>query len=295
MWKLSLVVAIHSEAFIHMKSLRLFLVPILIGVLIVSLFIVNRKLDRQIAQLEKLVVTLADMTPKRGETEPSDLLGSAKLHSLADVEKQFAAIGVSTSATTLAKTIAEVDEWLIEPKFSTPVQKLLDIHLAELRQRVIDEVKNKHALALSAKTGADAARVFNEAGVLVALFPMGESSSIVDNARWLTSSHRNVGLKIEVAKRMRYNQWAVTRIEQALQGYHAQSRFLSPKKENAALIDSLVKYLGEVDPNQLEPSVLGIYNYVVEITKESISETDKMNLAKRLTAPEIRRSHSDDF
>lgn len=283
-----------------MKSLRPFLVPILIGVLIClmligSLFVLNWKLDRQSTQIEKLVATLAGMKPKQGETETSDLLGSAKWHSLTDVEKLFAAIGVSPSATTLAKSIAEVDEWLIDPKFSIPVQKLLESRLAELRQRVLDEVKNKHILVLSAKTGAEAAKVFNEAGALVALFPMGESHIIIEQARWLNSSHRNIGLKIEVAKRVRYNQWAVIRIEQAIQGYHAKSRFWSPKKENKELIDSLVTYLGEVDPTQLEPSVLGLYNYVIEITKESISEGDKVNLAKRLTAPEIRRSHPDDY
>jgi hypothetical protein len=85
------------------------------------------------------------------------------------------------------------------------------------------------------------------------------------------------------------------RIEQAITGYRTKSSFWSPKKENNELISSLVTYLGDVDPNQLEPVVLSLYNYVVEMTKESISEADKLMLAKKLTAPDIRRNHPDDF
>lgn len=281
-----------------MKSPRSLLLPILIGLLVVILFVLNRKLDRQSAQLERLLMphaATADIRIEPGTAAANDLLGSAEWHTLAEVEKRFAALGSSASAPDLATAIADVDEWLIEPKAAAPVQSLLDRRLVELRQRVLDDVKKTHLLALAAKSGAEASKAYNDAGALVALFPMSESPTIVEQARGLTAAHRNVGMKLEVAKRVRYNRWAVERLEKAIQGYHAKSSFWSPKKENTELIDSLVANLGEVDPNQLEPSVLSLYNYAVEMTKDSISEADKVSLAKRLTAPEIRRMLPDDF
>lgn len=281
-----------------MKSLRPLMSPILVGLLVVTIFVLNRKLDRQAAQLGQLLAPRAateDIRIEPGTTAANDLLGSAEWHTVADVEKRFASLGDSATTPDLAAAIAEVDEWLIEPKSSAPVQGLLDHRLAELRQRVLDEVKKTHLVALAAKSGAEATKAYNDAGGLVALFPMNESPAIVEQARGLTAAHRNVGMKLEVAKRVRYNRWAVERLEKAIQGYHAKSSFWSPKKENAELIDSLVTNLGEIDPNQLEPSVLSLYNYAVEMTKDSISEADKVSLAKRLTAPEIVRKLPDDF
>ena len=84
-------------------------------------------------------------------------------------------------------------------------------------------------------------------------------------------------------------------IDYAIWGYNDKSSFLSPKKENKALVDSLVYTLGEVDPVLLEPVVLELYNYVVDLTKGSISEKDKVDLAKRLTDSGIRRKTLGDF
>ena len=271
---------------------------VVIGLLVITVFALNRTLARQTAQIERLLpsrTASGDVRIEPGTAVANDMLGPAEWHTLADVEKRFAAANASASTPDLAAAIAEVDEWLIEPKSSAPVQSLLDRRLAELRQRVPDEVKKIHTLALAATSGAEAVKAYNDAGVLVALFPMSESPAIVEQARALTVAHRNVGLKLEVAKRVRYNRWTVDRLEKAIEGYHAKSSFWSPKKENAELIDSLVANLGEVDPNQLEPTVLGLYNYAVELTKDSISEADKVSLAKRLTAPEIRRKLPDDF
>jgi hypothetical protein len=175
------------------------------------------------------------------------------------------------------------------------VQELLNQRQSELRQRVLDDVKKIHLSALTAKSGPEATKAYSDAGSLVALFPMSESASIVEQARSLALAHRIVGIKLEVAKRMRYNRWAVERLEKAIQNYHSKSSFLHPKKENPELMDSLVANVGEIDPNQLEPTVLSLYNYAVEMTKDAISEADKVALTKKLTAPEIQRKIPDDF
>ena len=272
-----------------MKSLRWSLILILIGLLVTILFVFNRKLDRQSAQLDHL------LTPRGGSAAAEDLLGPAEGHTLADVEKRFSGVGKGASTPDLAGAIAEVDEWMIDPKSSAPVQDLLNLRQSELRQRVLDDVKKIHLLALTAKSGPEAAKAYNDAGSLVALFPMSESPAILEQARDLALAHRIMGMKLEVAKRMRYNRWAVERLEMAIQGYHAKSSFLHAKKENPELMASLVANVGEIDPNQLEPSVLSLYNYAVEMTKDAISEAEKVSLTKSLTAPEIQRKLPDDF
>lgn len=60
-------------------------------------------------------------------------------------------------------------------------------------------------------------------------------------------------------------------------------------------MESLVSHLGEVDPIQLEPATLELYNYVIDLTKGSISEKEKVDLAKRLTSPSIKRKTLGDF
>lgn len=89
--------------------------------------------------------------------------------------------------------------------------------------------------------------------------------------------------------------YVTDRIEGALNGYNENKSFLSPKQENPALIASLVKNLAEVDPSLIEPVVLELYSYVIEMTKSSISDADKIELAKRLTDPVVKRKSLGDF
>lgn len=275
-----------------MKILRL-LLPVLVGVLTFELITLHRKLDHQSAQIERLLVPRAATETVVSATNAP--LDSAQWHTLADVKEWAKNLDENASTQNIAAAIAEVDEWLFEPKSAAAVQKILVQHFEWLRKRVLYDVQQLHEVALAAKTGAEAAKSYNEAGRLMALFPMSESPAIVEQARSLTTAHRNVGLKLEVAKRVRYNRWAVDQLEKAIQGYHEKSSLWSPKKENPLLMDMLVATLSEVDPNQLEPTILSLYNYAVDLTKDSISEADKVSLAKRMTAPDIRRKLPDDF
>lgn len=214
---------------------------------------------------------------------------------MADVEKRFTNLGASATTAEIAFAIAEVDKWLIERESAARAQNLIDRQLVDLRKRVLSDVEKLYADALAARTGPEAARTYTKAGALVALFPMSESSDVVEQARLLTAMHRNVGLKLEGAKRLRYNRWAMGKIEKAITDFHKNSSIIHPIDENPLLIASLVANLSNVDPNQLEPTVLSLYNYVIELTKDSISETDKVTLAKKMTALEIRRKTPDDF
>lgn len=268
----------------------------LIALLCVSIFYnlkvlqINKPIESKIADTETTVkIDEPILKPDLELPEKVDL------HTLNEVNAEFAKIGVNTNARSLALSISEIDGWLIEPASSDQVKAAVDQQVALLRKKILKEVSMATQNALNAKNGKLANGFLEEVGLLVSLYPMGESESIINEAKGLTESHRNLAFKLEGLRRIRYNHWAVIRIEQALTGFHKNSKFWSPKKENAALVSSLVTYLGDVDPNLLEPTVLSLYNYVVDITKESISETDRLNLAKRITSPNIQRKMLDNF
>ena len=124
---------------------------------------------------------------------------------------------------------------------------------------------------------------------------MSDEQAVIEEAKAISAQQAEVAMRLEVLRRQRYNLWATQCIEAAIDGYNKNKSYLHPEAENAHLIDSLVKTLGEVDPALIEPAVLELYNYVIDLTKDSISEKDKINLTKGLTDPSIRRKNLGDF
>lgn len=220
---------------------------------------------------------------------------TASLRSAADVETAIRKLGESATAQQLATCLADLDEWTLRPGEE---QKCITLKLklaARLRQRVAREVHNLQSAALEASTGAEAIARHGEAGQVLALYPMSQDSAVLDEAKRLSAQQTEVASRIESTRRQRYNRWASQQIEAAIDGYNKGSSYWSPKKENKTLMDSLVKCLGSVDPSLMEPAVMELYNYVIDLTKGSISEKDKIELAKRLTDPSISRKTLGDF
>ena len=217
-----------------------------------------------------------------------------RLHSLNEVNQHLSSLSANTKSKDLALAISEIDSWMIEPEFEKSVNDVLDKRIVELRSKVLSEVKEESQKAINASNSKEANKLLNNIGLLISLYPMSEEPGIIEQARLLTDDHKKLAVNLEGQKRLRYNQWAVKKIEQALNGYHKKSSLWSPKKENKLLVDSLVENLAEIVPNLLEPIVLSLYDYALETTKESISESDKVSLAEKLTSPNtIRKTYED--
>jgi hypothetical protein len=135
----------------------------------------------------------------------------------------------------------------------------------------------------------------SEAGRILAMYPMSDEPTVIEEAKQLASRQAEVVGRLEALRRQRYNRWVTEQIEKALDFYNANVSHYNPFNDNAVLIDSLVQNLGEVDPLGLEPAVVELYNYVIDRTKGSISEKNKLELAKRLTDPSVRRKSLGDF
>lgn len=164
-----------------------------------------------------------------------------------------------------------------------------------LRKRVLSEVEELHKKALLAKDGNQAAKHHAAAGQVIALFPLSDDKTVLDQARKLTTKQTNLATQIQVLRRQRYNLWAVGQIEKAINGYYENSRTFSPVGENAGLVKSCVEQLSMVDPALLEPSTLELYTYALNLTNQAIREGDKVTLAKGLANPKVKRKSLGDF
>ena len=214
---------------------------------------------------------------------------------LAEARSLVKQLGEKPSAEKLAETIAMIDTWLVRPEEDKAIIQFKTAQQANLRELVKAEVEVHQEAALKATAGSESLREHSEAGRILACYPLLEDPSVIAEAKRLGTKQAEVLNRIEVIRRQRYNQWAALQIETALDYYNANVSRFNPFNDNTGLIDSLVKNLGEVDPVNLEPVVLELYIYVIDRTKGSLSEKNKLELAKQLTDPSIRRKALGDF
>jgi hypothetical protein len=241
--------------------------------------------------IEKLTLEMKASEEYRNDGPES----TQELHTLAEAQDLINKLGDKPSATKLAETMANVDEWLIVPSEEELFTKFKLEQLGRLRTLVKSEVGAHQQAALKAPTGAGGAKEYAEAGRILVLFPMTDETLVIEEAKQLAARQTEIAGRLEVIRRQRYNKWAVEQIEKALDFYNANVNKWNPLSDNAILIGALVKDLGEVDPMLLEPAVLELYNYVIDRTKGSISEKNKLELAKRLTDPLNQRKTLGDF
>jgi hypothetical protein len=268
-----------------MQKIRTLIEILLVGLMGVSIYY-NAKVLHAMKSADKAAIEAWTGIPSEPDSE---LPEKADLRTLNEVNMKISSLGSNPTARDLALAISEVDSWMIDPKSEKSAKEAIDLQVEKLRTKVVSEVQAENQKALATTNGKDANKILNEIGLLVSLYPMGDKPEIIEQARRLTDDQRKLAIKLEGMKRLRYNQWAVKRLEQALDGFHRNSSLLNPKGENKALVDSLVKYLADIDPNLLEPAVMSLYTYVLETTREAISEADRVSLARKLTAPNVQR------
>lgn len=244
----------------------------------------------KVAEVEGKVASLSEQIGDFAEAEDADEGVPDAPRSLAEAKAYVAEkLGKAPPADSLARVAADIDLWSVKSEDEDGFSKLrLDL-AKRLRHQVTKEAAALHEKALAADSAKDAAERHAEAGRILALYPLSDEKEVLDAAKRLAADHVEMTARLEVLRRQRYNSWATERVAAAIEGYNAKKSYWSPKKENPELINSLVENLGEVDPVLLEPAVLELYNYVLDLTKSSISEADKVDLSRRLTDPKIKR------
>ena len=212
-----------------------------------------------------------------------------------DAEGVVQKLGDNPSADRLAEAILTIDGWLIKPGEEERFKKYKLGQQSRLRQLVKAQVSALQEAALGAATSSEGAKKHAEARRILAMYPMSDEPSVVEEAKLLATRQAETVGRLEALRRQRYNRWATDQIEKAIDFYNANVSHFNPFNDNTVLIDSLVENLSEVDPAGLEPAVLELYNYIIDRTKGSISEKNKLELAKRLTDPSVRRKALGDF
>ncbi len=232
--------------------------------------------------------------PQEAETAQDDTFDGFT-RSFAEAQSAAQALGDSPTSEQIAEVLIEIDAWLFESADQPKAEALTDELMGDLRAVVGQEVAELHGRALRSATGEEGAQLLSQAGRALGRYPLSGDEEIMEEARRLATEHAETAARLQVIQRQRYNRWAADQIESALNGYHANGSFWSPKKENAALIDCASRNLGPVDPNLLEPAVLTLYEYAIELTKKSISEKEAVDLTKRLLDPSTGRRCLGEF
>jgi hypothetical protein len=246
-------------------------------------------IQQKVSAIETKLGALAGLIDEPITEEPIEFA------SLTAVESQIKSLGEEPSAARLAEAIAEIDALFPKPEEEAAFQKLKLAQEARLRQIVRAEVQRHQKAARDAPSGEKASEELAEAMRTLVLYPQSDDGEVLREAQQLQALQEGTRAKIQVIRRLRYNRWATEQVEKAINFYNANVSRWNPFGDNTVLIAALVENLGAVDPALLEPAVLELYNHVIERTKDSINEANKLDLAKRLTDPSIRRRGLEDF
>ena len=191
--------------------------------------------------------------------------------------------------------IADIDGWLVKPEDQAAVQNRLTILIPRLRILIRDEVTALQKSALSVTPSAAGAKKLDEAGKILALYPMSDDQAVIEEAGRLADSQMDAATRLDALRRQRYNRWAVDEIALAIGYYNEDVSRWNLTNDNTALLPKIVAYLGQLDPMYLEPAVLELYNYIIDKMKGSLSEKNKLEFAKQLTDPGIARKRLGDL
>lgn len=237
---------------------------------------------------EQLQEFLADL---RADEEEGEITFST----VAEAEALIQELGESPSAEKLAETVMAIDEMLVKPEEEQRFQEYKLSQVIRLRQAIKAEVSSLHKAALAEKATAAGVRLHAGAGRILAMYPMSDEPAVRDEATRLFADQTDVARRLELLSRQRYNRWAMERIEDAVDYYNKNASRWNPISDNADVIQPMVERLREIDPAALEPSVLGLYDYILENTKNSTKEKLKLEFVKRLTDPAFPRKKVGDF
>lgn len=224
------------------------------------------------------------------ESEVSDL----DVHTRADAEELVGRLGSSPNAVELSDALDTIDKWMGVGDEQVAIDEYKLQEVGHLRTLIAHDVTDLHESALKAENGHMASDLFGRAGRLLAKYPMDTSKQALDEAARLSAQHGEVGTRIEVIRRQRYNIWALRKIEETIAAINSNASSFKTS-DNPLTIDATIEHLGEIDPLLLEPIAIGLYNYAIEQAKSSINSEQQLELAKRLVDPQIKRKILGDF
>lgn len=242
--------------------------------------------------------------PGKPVAEASDeLQDGIELRKLDDLEKRLAQVSKG-SIEQLAEAIADVDGWLYDQADESKARERINDEVGKLRDRISNEIHGLCQTALKSTNGASAQKYMARVNKLLMLYPTpatdDQRAALDKLAREILQSSQ----RIDEIRQLRYNDWAIWQVQTALSNYHALikvnnfkdlKKLVSTNKEE--LIQKCAKPLGEIDPAQLEPAVMDLYNYAYGLIRDGMGtdEAYLVKLAKVFADPAHTRRSPEEF
>jgi hypothetical protein len=201
-----------------------------------------------------------------------------------------------------AQALAEVDEWLFQPGDELQVKALLEKEVNELRNRIETEIGRLTKSALDAPKGEVAAKHIMKITSLIMFYPSPTDEASRARLDKLTKDIADTSRRVAEIQHMRYNEWAIKRIQYSLYHYHQEVKLaginnykeiwnrLSAQNKDA-LIKKCIEGMSEIDPAFLEPVVMDLYNYAYGKTRDAMGSDENylIKLANGFANPAIKR------
>jgi hypothetical protein len=247
--------------------------------------------------IQKKVAGLAEeVAPAPGASSAAIPDGAtSEFRTTTEAKELVKKLGKQPSGVKLAEALATMDAWPVKSDQEKEMRQFKLELASRLRKQVKEEVVAVQKAALDADSGAKGARKHAEAGSILALYPMSEDKVVIEEAKQLAAQQADIAVRLEVIRRQRYNHWAAEQVEKAISDYNNTKSRIPYRTDRDKLVEHLVANMGAVDPAILEPTVLELYNYAVDVTKAALSEQEKIDFAKKMTHPTLKRKTLGDF
>jgi hypothetical protein len=209
------------------------------------------------------------------------------LSSLSGLQQEAARLPADATVQAYVELLGRVDDAAVA---SGDRNKAISIEkglLERMRKRVGQELAVHHSRALSASDYSSALAEFKAATTVLALYPMSDEKAVLEEATSLSRRHEDVRFRIELIRRQRYNYWAATELQKALQEL---------REGGKGARDKAVNRIRTIEPTLLEESASSLYRYAVQqIMDDTKKPEDKAEIVKQLTLPGDTRRTLEGF
>lgn len=261
---------------------------------ILALLLMQHRVGTLDAKIENLAASLERATTSSASADEIDEElthePQVNLRRAAEIEAHFSPSLQNKDIKAFAQALLEADEWLFEPADQELAEKALAAKTEALRVWVKSAVERLLALALGAAKGSESANHLREAGLIFGLYPQPETDERQKEMEILVTTINEATRRVDELRRLRYNQWAIARIEDGVRQFHENKKVSSD-----AVVNVCVNALRYIDPAYLDPTVTDLYQYLVQLTRESAGDAYFARIAKGLTDPDVGRRTPLDF
>lgn len=276
-----------------MKPPRAILIA-LVAAVVAALLLLQHRVASLEAKIERLTASdpavKALIAPPGNSDDVEDDAQPLKLRIAAEVEPHFESSLKNKDIQAYARALLEANEWLFEPSEQQAAEASLSARTEALRVWIKSAVERLVSLAVASEKGADAIPHLKEATSVFSLYPQPDTDERQREAEALANHINDATRRVDELRRLRYNQWAITRIEDGVRQFHDNKK-VGPDAVVTACVNALVY----IDPAHLDPTVMDLYHYLVQITREKAGDAYFSRIAKGLTDPAVSKRTPINF